>query len=356
MKRSILLLFALVFSATVASAQLKFVNVDQLTLVNKLGPTENPYHRVNIDKYDLTKGEAGLLRMPSGIAVAFKTNSARIAVRATYLSFSRIRNSTTMVSQTGYDLYIKQDGEWIYAASNAPKDENTALVLVQNMDTSEKECLLYLPLFSEVSSVEIGVTGDASIEAMPNPFRHRIIIFGSSFTQGTSTGRPGMAYPSIMQRNTGLQFISLGVAGNSTLQQSFANIIGDNQCDAIVVDAFSNPSPAVIRERFLPFIATLRKAHPEVPVIFLQTIYRERGNFDLAERAREAEKREAAREMFDKAAKEFGHIYFVDVPNLTGTDHMTSLDGTHPSDLGYWRWANAIQPSIVSILDKYGIR
>lgn len=50
----------------------------------------------------------------------------------------------------------------------------------------------------------------------------------------------------------------------------------------------------MIRERFLPFVAAIRKAHPAVPLIFLQTIYRERANFDLKERAREEEKRRAA--------------------------------------------------------------
>ena len=208
----------------------------------------------------------------------------------------------------------------------------------------------------QLGSIEIGIDEGARIEASANPFRHRIIIFGSSFTHGTSTGRPGMSYPMIMQRNTGLQFISLGVSGNSKLQQSFAQIIGDNACDAIVVDAFSNPGPEMIRERFLPFVAAIRKAHPAVPLIFLQTIYRERANFDLKERAREEEKRRAARTVFEEAAKVYDHIYFVDEPDLTGTDHITSLDGTHPDDLGYWRWANAIQPRIVKILKKYGIR
>lgn len=165
-----------------------------------------------------------------------------------------------------------------------------------------------------------------------------------------------MSYPMIMQRNTGLQFINLGVSGNSKLQQSFAAIIGDNACDAIVVDAFSNPGSEMIRERFLPFVAAIRKAHPAIPLIFLQTIYRERANFDLKERVREEEKRRAAREAFEEAAEVYDDIYFVDEPDLTGTDHITSLDGTHPDDLGYWRWANAIQPRIVKILKKYGIR
>lgn len=349
-------LLLLLLAATSAPAQLKFTDAAELTLVNKLCPTGNPYHRVDTDKYNLTKSEAGLLRTPAGMALVFKTNSTRIAVRTDYLNYSTTRNSTTVVSQTGYDLYIRQDGQWLYAASNAPKDKDTVLQLIQNMDDSEKECLLYLPLFSELGRIEIGTDEKATIVPAGNPFRHRIVVFGSSFTHGTGTGRPGMAYPLIMQRHTGLQFISLGVSGNSKLQQSFAGIIGDNACDAIVVDAFSNPDARMIRERFLPFIETLRKSHPGVPVIFLQTIYRERCNFDLGVRAGEAEKRAAAREMFGKAKKRFDDIYFIDVPDQTGTDHITSLDGTHPGDLGYWRWANAIQPSLVKILKKYGIR
>ena len=54
-------MLALLLSAAGASAQLKFVDAEQLGLVNKLGPTENRYHRVDTDKYDLTQAEANLL-------------------------------------------------------------------------------------------------------------------------------------------------------------------------------------------------------------------------------------------------------------------------------------------------------
>lgn len=52
---------------------LKFVDAEQLGLVNKLGPTKNRYHRVDTDKYDLTQTEANLLRMPAGMALVFRT-------------------------------------------------------------------------------------------------------------------------------------------------------------------------------------------------------------------------------------------------------------------------------------------
>ena len=138
MKRFVFSLLALLLSAAGASAQLKFVDAEQLGLVNKLGPTENRYHRVDTDKYDLTQAEANLLRMPAGMALVFRTNSSQIAVRTHYLNYSMVRHSTTGVSQTGYDLYIRKDGGWLYAGSNAPKNEDAELVLVRNMDDSDR--------------------------------------------------------------------------------------------------------------------------------------------------------------------------------------------------------------------------
>lgn len=262
MKRFVFSLLALLLSAAGASAQLKFVDAEQLGLVNKLGPTENRYHRVDTDKYDLTQAEANRCacrpvwrwcfapirrRSPCGRTISITAWSAIVR-----RGFPRPGTTSTSARTAdgctpGRTLRRMRTRSWCLSAI---------------WTNSEKECLLYLPLFSELGRIEIGIDEGARIEASANPFRHRIIIFGSSFTHGTSTGRPGMSYPMIMQRNTGLQFISLGVSGNSKLQQSFAQIIGDNACDAIVVDAFSNPGPEMIRERFLPFVAAIRKALP----------------------------------------------------------------------------------------------
>ena len=54
--------------------------------------------------------------------------------------------------------------------------------------------------------------------------------------------------------------------------------------------------------------------------------------------------------------KEYADVYFVDVENQTGTDHLTSADGVHPYSWGYKRWADAIQQPVVEILAKYGIK
>lgn len=94
------------------------------------------------------------------------------------------------------DLYIKRDGEWVFAGIARPGlGADHKATLVEHMDGTEKECLLYLPLFDEVKTLEIGVDAGARIEAAPNPFRHRIVVIGSSITHGTGLSRPAWPIP-----------------------------------------------------------------------------------------------------------------------------------------------------------------
>ena len=265
--------------------------------------------------------------------------------------------NTMGIAYRGYDLYIKDGGQWLWAASGATKHENgnDNLVLIKNMDNSEKECMLYLPIYSEVYSVKIGTQEGSMIEALESPFRHRIGIFGSSFTHGISTSRPAMSYPMQLMRWTGLQFLSLGCSGNCKMQPYFGEVLCDADVDALVFDSFSNPNAQMIQERLFPFIEQIQKAHPDIPLIFQQTIYRERRNFDHGTDSSERAKQEMAAKLMKEACKKYKNVYFIQT-NATDELHETSVDGTHPGDYGYTLWAKSIEKPILKILRKYGIR
>lgn len=354
MKRQVPILLLLLFWMGSVAAQVKFVDAAQLTLINKLTATKNPYERIDTDRYDLTEAETLRFRFSAGLALVFETNSTRIDVRTDYLDY-RSNYNMSRITTAGYDLYIYRDGEWLYANSGVAA-KGRDLQLISGMDRSMKRCLLYLPLWSRISSISIGVDEDATIAASENPFRHRILIIGSSYTHGDGTSRSGMSYPMQLERSTGLQFINLGVSGQSKLQPAFAEIVCDNTCDALVLDAFSNPSPQQIHDRVIPFITRVREVHPHLPIIFLRTIYRERRNFDMGLQAAEERKDSTAVAMMKLATERFDDVYFIDERNQTGTDHITSVDGVHPGDFGYWRWANTIRPHLLRILKRYDIR
>ena len=334
-----------------------YTEASDLNLIGKIIDTPNPYHRVDTVRYKgFTKGENEQVRSSAGLAVLFKTNSSVISVLADYGYMNRATN-TMGISLRGYDLYIKKDGEWLYAASKAAGNgkEEDNLVIIKDMDDSMKECMLYLPIYSEEYSVKIGVQEGAVLESIESPFRHRIGIFGSSYTQGISTSRPGMSYPMQLMRMTGLQFLSLGCSGNCKMQPYFADVLCDADVDAFIFDCFSNPDAKMIEERLFPFIEKIQAAHPGKPLIFQQTIYRESRNFSLSAADKESKKQAMAEKLMKEAVKKYDDVYFIQT-NATNEMHSTSVDGIHPSDYGYTLWAESIRKPIVKILKKYGIR
>lgn len=344
---------------TPKNVEYDFTEASDLNLIGKLFyDTPNPYHRVDTVKFKgFTKGENNQVRCSSGLAVLFKTNSSTISVKAEY-GFEYSPVNSMPLAYRGFDLYIKKDGEWLWAASGAAKQGTNVpenKVLIKDMDKSVKECLLYLPVYSEVHSVLIGVEHGAEIESLESPFRHRVGIFGSSYTHGACVTRAGMTYPAQFTRHTGIQLLSLGCSGNCKMQPYFADVLCAAEVDALIFDAFSNPDAKMIRERLFPFIEKIQEAHPDIPLIFQQTIYRESRNFSIASEEKERAKQETAAQLMKEACKKYKNVYFVQT-NATDKLHETSADGVHPSDYGYTLWTRSIEKPVLKILRRYGIK
>ncbi len=362
MKRLITIIALALITLTAAAQTPKnvvytFTEASDLNLIGKIIDTPNPYHRVDTVKYKgFTKGENNQVRSSAGLAVLFRTNSTTISVQADF-GYMNMSTNTMGTALRGYDLYIKKDGEWLFAAAranNVGKEEDN-YVLIKDMDDSMKECMLYLPIYSELYSFKVGVQEGAVIEPLESPFRHRIGIWGSSYTHGISTTRAGMSYPMQLMRMTGLQFLSLGMSGNCKMQPYIADVLCDADVEAFVFDCFSNPDAKMIEERLFPFIEKIQAAHPGKPLIFQQTIYREGRNFNKGTEAKEAAKQAVAEKLMKEAVKKYDDVYFIQT-NATDELHSTSADGTHPSDYGYYLWAKSIEKPILKILKKYGIK
>lgn len=367
MKKVINVLAAALFTLSASAQNVDYVYTEaaDLTIIGKLmpGKTANPYHRVDTTLYKgFTKRENHLVRMSSGMGCVFKTDSKSIYILTEFGQMDDPVN-TSIISARGYDLYIKKDGEWLWASSGVSprKDHSKPFVLITGMDGSEHECLLYFPTYSEVRSIKIGVEQGSSLKPIENPFRHRIAIWGSSFTHGSSTSRAGMAYPAQFTRGTGLQMLSLGCSGRCLLQDYFCDVLVDVEADAFVFDSFSNPRAGMIKERLVPFIDRMIEAHPGKPLIFQQTIYRERRNFNTEEEKKEQDKMDMASSIFKEikstpeGRKKYKDVYFI-IPQACPPSHEASVDGVHPDNYGYTLWYKSIEKPIIKILKKYGIR
>lgn len=362
MKRFIVTLTLLMsFVAMAYAQQLKYVDAAELNIIGKVLPTPKPFTRVDTDKYHFEdKTIRRYANYSTGLMVVFSTDSRTIAAKWKTSSANAGYNMNSIVCK-GLDLYIRQDGKWVFAGvgkpsmGKAPYDNHNGTI-VRNMPEGTKECLLYLPLFDRVDALEIGVDENASIVPMENPFRYKIVFKGSSVTHGASASRSGMTYPARFGRDNNFYVCNLGFSGKSKLQKEYARILADTEADAFILDAFSNPLADEINERFDEFVDIIRAAHPQTPLIFLQTERRETRNFDMVIEKTEAEKQKAAEEQVKERMKTDRHIYFITSEDYLGHDHIATADGCHPTDLGFTYMLESISPKILKILRKYGIR
>ena len=206
---------------------------------------------------------------------------------------------------SGVDLYTyDRNGREIYLAGKYQfKDTVTYTYAPIYREKKPKfhRYTLYLPLFDKVDALEIGLDENASLKAIENPFRHNIIVHGSSITRGASASRPGMTYAARFGRDNGLYTLNLGFSGMCKLQKEYAHYLADiKDVDAFIFDTFSNPQADVIFANFGEFMDIIRAVHPEVPIIFLQTERREIRNFNVKAEEREAAKQAAAAKVFNE--------------------------------------------------------
>lgn len=338
-----------------ALAQHDYTDALSLTVVGKFTETIHPWDRLD-EREGMTAGEKGQAKMCAGMSVAFSTNSKSIGVRVVWRKKAGDGGNMGHISSRGFDLYMKKDGKWLWAGNGYPKNtpgEPLEAELIKDSGNGEKHCLLYLPLFSQIESLDVVTDEGSWIEADSQPFKGRIAVWGSSYTHGSGAGRCAMTWEAQLSRATGYNFINLGFSGNCKLQPYFADaLLAGEPVDAFIFDAFSNPSPKEVQERLEPFIQRFVKERPGIPLIFLQTLRREKRNFSDSYDAREKAKRENAEKMMQEMAAKYPDVYWINTTNATSPTHEATSDGSHPDSYGYTLWMESVREPILKILTK----
>jgi len=356
----IVLFLPLLLGSAVSLAQtsdtLRYANASALTLIGKALPGGPFFHRLDTAAFpEIPTNVKHLLTHSAGLALSFSTDSKQLAVKWC-TGPRKPGNNLTAIAHEGLDLYIRRDGRWQYAGVARPEThECNEFVMVQNMVAGSKECLLYLPLYDETVSLEIGVEKGASLTPNPNPFRKNIVVYGSSIVHGASASRPGLAYPARLSRETGYNVINFGVSGSAKMEAAVANVLATMPMDAFILDCVPNSSPEEVTERTANLVETIRANHPRVPIIAIQSIVREGGNFNRSIAKRVASQNANFLEEISKLQQTDKDLYLITADGLLGYDNEGTTDGTHPNDLGFDRMLQKIRPAVQEILRKYGI-
>ena len=290
----------------------------------------------------------GLSRHSAGLAVRFVTAARTIAARWTLLHEGLAMAHMPATGVSGLDLYFRDKGEWKWTATGIPRAKENNQTLLPELEAGPpREFRLYLPLYNGVESVEIGVPESDSIARPAAAAGKPICFYGTSITQGGCASRPGMAYTAIAARRLDREHFNFGFSGNGRMEPEVATLLAELDPSVYVLDAFPNMTDVLIRERLAPFVRILRKAHPATPIVVMENIHYTSHTLLTARRTAYEGKNRAAREVCS-ALQDEGVTRLTLVPGdiLLGSDLEGTVDGTHATDLGFMRMAEAIVPFI----------
>jgi hypothetical protein len=330
-----------------------YTNAKTLTLVGQAEPL-NSYNRVDLQKFNHLQDNIKILyACGTGLALVFETNSPYISIKWKYGAKSSNRLYVNRILEKGFDLYIRRNGVWEFAGAGQPATD-LETTLVENMDNSLKECLLYMPVYEEITELNIGVSPGSTLASLPSPFKGKVLMYGNSITQGAAASRPGMNYPARMSRATGINFINLGLSGNGFMPKEEADMFASFTGDIYIMDCVLNCSVLQIQSRTAYMVNAIRDKHPDSPIIMMAGRVRDRGNFDLVRRQHDLDLNAAFEAEYYKL-KQAGvtNLYYIHTDDFSSRNHDMTTDGSHPTDEGYSLFLSYIQPQLMEIINRF---
>ena len=355
--KKILLISALTLSlfslATELSARnVVYTDAAEFPLYGKISDKTNArYERLPSELYGVSRDPVWYLgRHSAGLFVRFRSNSTSIHVKWE----STFNNTMTHMTDTGtkgLDLYAVHNGRWRHVCSAQPQGKTSERTIIKDMDSIEREYMLYLSLYDGVSSLEIGVDEGSFIAppALDSPSREKpVVMYGTSLLQGGCANRPGMAYTNIISRRLDREVFNLGFSGNALLDMEVARLMASvEEPGLFILDYAPNAYADMIDENGEEFFRVIRDAHPDVPVIFVEDVIFPFSVFDNRILKEVTKKNDAQKRLFAKLKKAGEkRIFYVSAEGMIGDDGEATIDGTHFTDLGMMRYVDHLMPVI----------
>lgn len=291
-------------------------------------------------------GVSGLCANTAGVRARFVTDSPYIAIHAEW-GWCGALNRMPLSGSSGFDMYLCKDGVQKYVHTFAPPmDPQKGYDSLYRADGELHEYIINFPLYNNVDRLYIGVKEDSRLSrggkysnALP------VVFYGSSITMGGCASRPGMCYQNILSRALDMDYINLGFSGNAKGESTIAEYIAGLEMSVFVCDYDHNaPDAAHLEATHYPLYETVRKKHPNLPYVIVTRP--DFHDWDAPSRAVCFDTYRRALEAGDE------NVYFIDGAGFfTGPEaDGCTVDGCHPNDLGFYRMAQGMLPTLKKVL------
>lgn len=313
---------------------------------------------------NVSKAVANLSTNSAGGQMHFLTNSSKLVIHAKTKNMAML-SGMTMLAQAGFDCYVGKNYQDLKFYDSARFDltkNNTAnqeyeYTLFNNRGNEEKLVVINFPLYSQVEEVYLAIQEDCYIKkpCVDLSKNNKIVIYGTSMTQGGCASRPGLVYTNILSRKMQCEWVNFGFSGNAFGEATFAKILSDiSDATMFVLDYEANAGTNGKLEKTLEeFIRILRQKHPVTPIVVVSRVKYLFDELDVEKGKRREEIRQFQVKLIRKLRKTDSHLYYVDGRKLFGEDyHEYTVDSIHPNDYGFMVLAVNLLKELNKILKK----
>lgn len=320
-----------------------------------------PFRRVPADVAAATSETVERLsKVTAGGRVRFRTTSDFIVIHAEVDAFYGGATSS-FVATSSFDIFMKEKGEYRFRGIFIPSQGEGKSYIESRLkygNKTMKDIIIDFPLDASIKEFYIGLREGSELLA-PTPYKYAnpIVFYGSSIVHGGGL-RPCSPYSSMISRRFDTDFVNLGFGGGAKAETAIMEYIANKRMSVLVYDYDHNaPTPEYLEETHYAGYKIFREKQPKTPVIFASrpdyhsSMYT-LGAYDIRENEK---RRKIIFESYCRALAEGDrNVYFVDgskmFPEYCRED--CTVDGCHPTELGYHFMANAFGDVIKELLEK----
>ncbi|MBR7132685.1 MAG: hypothetical protein IKD04_04050 [Clostridia bacterium] len=289
-------------------------------------------------------------RRTPGARIAFRTNSEKVRITVRLASLSPDIGISIYGCQSA-KVYVGKGNKACYRLLISPKSYTEKEFSGSFTKCGELEdIMIFLPRNEPIENVIIELQDGAQI-LPPTPYKYEkpILFFGSSITEGGCCTTVTNAYTALLSQWLDCDYYNYGFSGSCRGQLQLAELFSDMDISAFVLDYDHNaPTADFLEKTHRPFFELVRERKPNLPILMLTA-----PNYEYMSEA--DKRREIIRNTYETAlAKGDKNVYFLDGKDLFGEENREccTVDRIHPNDLGFYRMAKKIYPTLKQILEK----
>jgi len=147
------------------------------------------------------------------------------------------------------------------------------------------------------------------------------------------------------------EVINLGFSGNGRMEPEVAKFVAELDPAVFVLDCLPNMNAKDVNDRAENCVKILRAAHPKTPILLVEDRNYPDGFLVASKRTHNDENHAAMKAVHAKMQRDkVPQLYYLKADNLLGQDGEGTVDGSHPTDLGFTRQAAEFQRVLRKIL------